>query len=409
MHERVRLLIIALKARVPWLIVGGVLLFVLFYGVWNKVSIVPHVGPATLLQEEHAVSLRSFDDCRNDIPLKDAGSFFDRTNCYGETLRSWIFAGKNITEAMQYLEQDAKAHPEDNVVNGQCHLLAHKISQAAFWKYDKNVGYILRQCSPISCASNGCYHGALIEWTLTTPDFLAKLDEVCREPSDNPYTSTEKINCYHGLGHGIMQWLKNELPEALEKCGIISDASGREFCIHGMFHENSLADLEHPSKYIDPKRPLYPCADIPEKYRTLCYNAVGANVIKFAGSSQAAFQLCDTVPELQYAEVCYRSVANILAEPGADPEKLIATCETEGKRFRQTCLQTMLSGILTNNPHAENTAARTFCESLAEHEQASCYGQIRHAIESAHPSETAQGELRQLCGAAGSYFSDICP
>lgn len=366
------------------------------------------VGSISALETGGIAPAESLENCRKAIQFTNAQSFFDRTDCYGGALKSYL-KHTSVAEAMAYLESDAKANPDDNVINGQCHLLAHKISQAAYWEYQKDIGAILRQCSPTSCASNGCYHGALIEWSLSTPDFLNQLDTVCRDPESEPYTATEKINCYHGLGHGLMMSFRNDLPKTLRDCdAYITDTTGQEFCKHGAFHENSLADEQHPSKYHDPRRPLYPCADIADKYRTLCYNAVGADVIKFTDSNEAAFRVCDTVLESAYAEVCYRSVVNILTAPGSDPEKLIAICDTDGRRFRVTCWRTALAGIMTNNPHIENKDALTFCRLLPSTDQAGCYGQIRYAIQSAHSSSEAKKEIDQLCVLIPKDVREIC-
>ncbi len=85
------------------------------------------------------------------------------------------------------------------------------------------------------------------------PDrILGEANALCADLRENQKHSFYYLNCVHGLGHGFMVVLENELFEALEACDTLTYERERENCYAGAFMENVMAEDHsgHPSKYL---------------------------------------------------------------------------------------------------------------------------------------------------------------
>jgi hypothetical protein len=118
-------------------------------------------------------------------------------------------------------------------------------------------------------------------------------------------------NCAHGLGHGFMANLGDELFTSLTTCDSLRDWWEKESCYGGVFMENIMADLNkefHATKYLKPDQPLYPCTAVAEAYKHQCYLMQTSYALKVSEQDfSKVFALCATVDGSNRA-VCYQSL-----------------------------------------------------------------------------------------------------
>src|SRR5206468_2613061 len=128
--------------------------------------------------------------------------------------------------------------------------------------------------------------------------------------SENQKYSFYHYNCVHGLGHGFMGVLDNEVFKSLETCDTLTDDWERESCYGGVFMENTMSE-ENPgnlSKYLKPDQPLYPCTDVETKYKNECYKMQTSHALRTQGNDFGkVFGLCSKVED-EFRPTCYQSL-----------------------------------------------------------------------------------------------------
>src|SRR5918994_6076837 len=209
---------------------------------------------------------------------------------------------------------------EDEFVNTNCHHLTHIIGRAAAELYDDITGAYSRGDN--FCAS-GYYHG-VIEATMATlgaDEVGDEADNICADLRERQSHSFDHRNCLHGLGHGAMYVLGNEVFEALRTCDALADEWERDQCSGGVFMENLNIDDNpgHLSKYLKADRPFYPCDEVKTEYKTQCYvrhTEYALKVISQPGATQQdnfakVFGLCAKEVEDGYKPACYSGLGHL--------------------------------------------------------------------------------------------------
>ncbi len=144
---------------------------------------------------------------------------------------------------------------KDTYVFKNCHALAHEIGHAGYKKY--NDFAVAMSYQDATC-SDGYLHGVIEERFVGVTDIFGEMKKVCKN-----YTALAG-RCYHGVGHGIMFYTANNLPKALTICKTYTGMP-RGRCYEGVFMENFISGTKaHPSSYLDPKNPMYPCPSEPD-------------------------------------------------------------------------------------------------------------------------------------------------
>ena len=100
-----------------------------------------------------------------------------------------------------------------------------------------------------------------------------------------------------------------ELFESLDYCDTLTGKWEQESCASGVFMENVIVDnINHFTKYLNPKRPLYPCTDSPEKFKNTCYLMQTSYMLKVnSGSFEKTFEWCREA-EGNYKATCLQSL-----------------------------------------------------------------------------------------------------
>jgi hypothetical protein len=275
-------------------------------------------------------------------------------------------------------------YEKNEFVKSGCHQMTHIIGRTAADLYGDVTGTFDK--GDHFCGS-GYYHGAMqaIVAKIGPDEMLAKADALCASLRDQQEHSIYHYNCVHGLGHGFMKIMHNELFEALEACDALSSGWEEQRCYGGVFMENTMAEVmteydpTYTSKYLKIDQPLYPCTDVEARYKNACYLGQTSYALRTKnGDFFKVFELCSEVEE-DFRPSCYRSLGRDAATQGQQ-RSITDVGQTESTRMRclvsedfearSNCIVGAVHSIILH--HHSDRQVRTFCESLDANLRAVC-------------------------------------
>ncbi len=297
--------------------------------------------------------------------------------CYQERYQDLV-QGSGVKAAFEELKDEYK---KNDFVRSGCHQLTHVIGRAAAERYGdiaEAFGHGVHFCG------TGYYHGVMEGVVAKTgPDEISEeADMLCADLRESQRYSDYHFGCAHGLGHGFMGVLENELFEALKACDALTDGWEREHCYGGVSMENVMAqdNPSHPSKYLKADQPLYPCTDVEARYKDPCYRAQTWYLLKTQGYDFAkAFDLCATEAEDDYRPTCYEYLGHIAARHNAqtgitDEARTNSTNQLcmlgEDHEARFNCLIGAVGGFIYH--YRSDEQAKALCESFEGDLRAVC-------------------------------------
>jgi hypothetical protein len=245
--------------------------------------------------------------------------------CYQERYQNLV-GDSGVQAAFADLKDEYK---KNEFVRASCHQLTHVIGRAAADLYGDIPGAYSR--GEHFCGT-GYYHGVIeaIAARMGTDRILGEADTLCADLRENQKHSAYHSGCAHGLGHGFMGVLENELFESLYACDALTDGWEREHCYNGVFMEN-LPDADnqsHPSKYLKEDQPLYPCTVVEDRYKTQCYQKQTSYALRTQGYDfSKVFELCAAVED-GFRPACYRGLGRNAFEQ-ATRENITEVAQTE--------------------------------------------------------------------------------
>lgn len=233
-----------------------------------------------------------------------SGSDISNYNCY-DTFFQKLTAQQGTAAAFQVLRA---IYPTNSFVRSQCHPITHVIGRTAALKYTSvSDAY----ASGDSFCWSGFYHGVLEAFVskIGYEKLLTSLNDICAPLENAKKYSFDHFNCVHGLGHGVMAVLGDDLFESLEACGVISNTWSKESCWGGVFMENVIIDnTYHTSRYLKPDDLHYPCNAVDAPYKQTCYLMQTSYMLKQSNQDfEKVFNLCRTAEE-NYVNTCYQSL-----------------------------------------------------------------------------------------------------
>ncbi len=257
------------------------------------------------------------------------------------------------------------AYETDEFIKTNCHQITHVIGRAAVDLY----GDIPESYSQgDNFCWSGYYHGAMeaVVAEIGPDKILDEADEICSSVSEEQEQSFYHYNCVHGLGHGFMGVLENELFESLETCDTLGDRWERESCYGGVFMENIMSDINPGNKteYLKADEPLYPCTEVGSKYKTQCYTMQTSYALqKQDGDFGKVFELCGSVED-EYRPMCYQSLGrDASGQTASDATKTKENCMLgEDDEARLNCVIGAAKDFVSY--YHSDTQAKEFCESL---------------------------------------------
>jgi len=288
---------------------------------------------------------------------------------------------------------------------GVCHGFGHHLGMFLY-DYVDNLSESLFYANQLCGGSQ--YHGIIerfFEKNLvgTEPKKL-NITAICPESFDNPY-SLERLECVHGIGHGLTKFYNYDVFSALKECDELSSEGEEILCSKGIFMENVETFLESKEGNFDETDIFFPCDAVDPKYAPACYHFHTSYIRSQPNYSlEYAFGLCDMIEPEEFVKYCYYGMGRIYTGNSAnDFEKAITVCKTGDANYQKYCF----AGIqLTLVDNYSMDKGFEFCKFLPLEFKENCYDGIGKWIIMLHSSQ----EQREIeCSKAESVeYSKVC-
>ncbi len=307
-----------------------------------------------------------------DIPC----SVDDKVDCYSGYYDRLV---QNLG-SQQALSDLATRYDSDPLVRERCHTFAHAIGRSAARKLG-SVADAFAEGNSFCWA--GYYHGVMeyLVAKVGKQNIVAQIKEICAPLAETRAYTMDHYNCVHGLGHGLMGIMYNDVPESLKGCDALGDSQEnfvRTSCWTGVFMQNIISDQQGDSTpYLRRGDYYYPCNSIEEKYRTICYAIQTSYMLKVAKQDVAkVFEACGKL-ELSYRDVCYQGIGrDISGDTISDIKQTQKLCSLgENSDEQGNCFYGAARDFLAY--YRDASKAESLCKSLPLDVQGKCFEGIR--------------------------------
>jgi len=234
---------------------------------------------------------------------------------------------QNPRVALQQLEDLMN---KDKKVLRSCHGLGHAIGHWGFKKYGNfadAMSYLDDVCG------NSYMHGVIEEDFVNVSDIVTTMKSLC---------APNAWGCFHAIGHGLMYYKKNDLPEALKLCANLSGPYDQAYCWEGVFMENFETNtMAHKALYLKPEDPFYPCYESQYNgYEDVCYYYSGRYVVRVSKDDYiGALRRCEQAPEAQFSTSCARGVGAVTVRQNlSEPKAVEFVCSQGPVSLASSCL-----------------------------------------------------------------------
>ena len=278
----------------------------------------------------------------------------------------------------EYLRKFGPAHTASLIAdagkrtNVICHDRAHDVGRFAYEMY----GAVAFAISSHECEA-GAYHGATeaLFQRRGTANLEADVEIICGDTDVFFY----RLQCLHGVGHGLMAWTSYELFDALDLCDNLAKDRDQRACYSGVFMENVVGGLSgnmgHFTNYVS-EDAHYPCNALDDRYVGPCYLFHSTRMLTlFEYDYGKVSGECSVVPEFAVDD-CFDSFGrDIAAITLGDPGGAIEMCGSHvpDLRNRIFCLQGTLQARFWETSKADE--ALSLCGMLKDdlEERSACY------------------------------------
>jgi hypothetical protein len=282
-------------------------------------------------------------------------------------------ANYGATVAISDIKQRAK---DNSNVLALCHPLMHVIGREAANSY-KSIAVAFSKGD--SYCWSGYHHGIMegMVAKISLKNLPSQLNGICADiPGKEKYTF-DYYNCVHGLGHGIMAELEDDVFKSLNMCDNLSGDWEQQSCYSGIFMQNiidstKVADSGFVSKDLKPNEPLYPCTSVNDRYKGQCYLGQTSYALQVNGYNfSKVFGLCATVNE-PYRDICNQSMGRDIANQASHEPTLTRNNCSLPKNDNDTinCIIGAAKEIISY--YHSDKQAKDFCAILDTKYQTSC-------------------------------------
>lgn len=263
------------------------------------------------------------------------------------------------------LEELSTLMENNPAVLRSCHGLVHEIGHAALntFGFAKAIAYQNDICG------SGYLHGIVEENFSKVKNVTTTMHTICQD-----FNALTIDSCYHGVGHGLMFFTENDLPASLSYCDLYPEDKADIRCAEGVYMENFSTDQQtHESAYLNKNDPAYPCAEQPEKYKSVCYFYAPIYYLSLHENQyKQALDWCASLTEHQ--QTCAYGVGSRTMKYNLhDPIFVENICHYNPK-FTRACVDGMVSYYLVN--FTSKAKGREMCRTLPERSQKNCLASI---------------------------------
>jgi hypothetical protein len=255
---------------------------------------------------------------------------------------------------------------KDDKLSHSCHAIVHEIGHEAYEMYgsfSKSMQYQDELCN------SGYLHGIIESIFSETKDILKTMNSICGASTIQNFANWQ---CYHGIGHGLMFFTENNVPDSVKLCEVYIDTFARASCINGVYMENFGVDQDtHVSAYVDKNRPLYPCNEKTTFYKEDCYvYAPTYYLFVHKNDYKGALRMCRDA-EAKYRLICVSGVGSQAMKDNSNNPKLVERICLTGKISQiGACISGMAT--LAVNHYGSTTPVRSLCKDLYFFNRGAC-------------------------------------
>lgn len=306
----------------------------------------------------------------------------------------------------------------DRTLGPQGHQLAHSLGRLAM--AERGELSVLAECTP--AFQSGCYHGVLEGYFLKGGRAdAASIRAICAGQASPGRPGYEALECWHGLGHGLMVQFRGDAPRALSLCDALQTPLARRECQDGVFMERAsravgLATLDveaghaHGGEGAPASAPMSKaelrrlCEDVEARYQPSCWLYQPAPLAAVHGMDPGVvLRGCDAAPAAAVGD-CYRGFGKLyLAWRNGDTRAMIRACRRGDLAYATACL---LGGVeyftdleWTIEPGVE------FCGRVPGNAKAACYELVGRRLALIHP---AGDRVRSACQRVEPEWVQAC-
>ncbi len=258
-----------------------------------------------------------------------------------------------MSDLLASVRADIAALKADTDNLGTCHDRMHELGRHSY----ETFGLSALDASDEWCNA-GYIHGIIEAALSASADPGADIAALCADKDPRTFAGRQ---CWHGVGHGLMDYTLNDLPAALATCRALP-VGGAE-CANGALMENFIAEGDtHATSWRRDDNSFYPCDSIAleglrEKESCHLYAPVWY-LERHDHDYAAAFDWCAGAEE--YASSCVRGVGSQAMKDGiADPEAAAGICVLANDQSRADCIAGMTGIVAFHN--ASIAPAEAWC------------------------------------------------
>lgn len=353
-------------------------------------------------------------DRYNELSVCDQEDIENRRTCWKLHINDAL--QENIGAALDAMR---RIHESDPDFAQSCHVFAHDLGLLTYRTYGEKI----RTNSKMVACGHGFWHGYMEAYMKKHEGDVAAGQRFCETIDDgaDPQIRNSVLQCYHGIGHGKMEYTLNVRQDLLidmkglviagvADCGSLGTEDDRLRCSSGVY--NVLKDWLNiqglESRYVSLDDPYALCGYIDDAWSTR------GCLLEF---SNEAMYLADKNPDVgfpaivrgasridpEYTGTLITYVAQQLGsvQLSRTNQELIDTCQSmlRGEYYRP-CIEGITAGVLYNGkPGNEYDRAIEFCVSPSMPYAESCtFLTIRHM-------QNGYGEAgkRAACEALSKY------
>lgn len=266
--------------------------------------------------------------------------------------------------ALNRLREILKEEPN---LESLCHGLVHEIGHAAYEKegFEGALAYEEDLCG------SGYIHGIVETHLDRVRDIVAALPTVC---------DPDAAKCFHGIGHGLMYKLDNDLPRSVELCGTFDKNFQRIQCAEGVFMETYDSETRfHASEYLKEDDPFFACRGLDPVNEGVCaFYATRYYLRVHPRAYEAALDWCMTdVPEGP-RDACVKGVGDTAMKQNIDAPLFVESlCMRVPQEKRHYCIEGLTSYAIVHA--AASSAGAEICPLLREENRAACERAVSQA------------------------------
>ncbi|MGI0056708.1 MAG: hypothetical protein ACREAK_04965, partial [Nitrosarchaeum sp.] len=210
-----------------------------------------------------------------------------------------------------------------------------------------------------------------------------------------------KVECAHGIGHGLLKAYNFDSTSALHRCDEITSP---ESCYNGVAMENAIKYREDSNESLNGFDIIHYCSSLDKKYQPTCYQYQASNILISKDQSiKESLALCDTIENQDEIDYCYYGIGTqILSIFLGDFKKTISECQQGKSNFQSSCISGSELVILDQLGIDKGLE---FCKMIPENFKSDCYYNIGVWARLSFYSEE---KIRNICSSAenGKYFED---